>query len=244
MSAHPIVYCGVPASPDGWWWRWNDAWPVWMALLVWGLLTLALAARRRSAWTALGLAAVLYLSPLCALSAALFSVRVLHHLLLVGLVAPLLAIASLRPRQDSDARPAGIGGPALVFGLVLWLWHAPALYAWGLTTVGGYWLMQGSLLASAVWFWRQALRHDQPWSGAVAVLFATAAHMGLLGALIVFAARVLYPVHAAATLDWGVAPLDDQQLGGLLMWVPAIVPFMAAGLWRLARGLRPAGAAA
>lgn len=169
--------------------------------------------------------------------------RVLHHLLLVGAVAPLLALAA-GPARAGQRRARSPAAAALVFGLVLWLWHAPQAYAWGLTSVAGYWLMQASLLGTAWWFWRAVLRPDQPWGGAVLALFATVAHMGLLGALIVFAGQLLYPVHVAGTLAWGAAPLADQQLGGLLMWVPAIVPFMAAALWRLAQGLRRAEAAA
>ncbi|WP_308645915.1 cytochrome c oxidase assembly protein [Ottowia beijingensis] len=155
----------------------------------------------------------------------------------------LLALAA-GPARAGQRRARSPAGAALVFGLVLWLWHAPQAYAWGLTSVAGYWLMQASLLRTAWWFWRAVLRSDQPWGGAVLALFATVAHMGLLGALIVFAGQLLYPVHVAGTLAWGAAPLADQQLGGLLMWVPAIVPFMAAALWRLAQGLRRAEAAA
>lgn len=244
MDGAAIVYCGAPPAPDAWGWAFNTAWPVWLAMAAWAGATWAWAPRGRAAgaaWGGWGIGALLYLSPLCALSAAFFSVRVLHHLLLVGAVAPLLAWAGLQ-RQEPGRRPrVGIGAPMLALALVLWAWHAPAAYAWGLTTVAGYWLMQGTLLGAAWWFWREALRPDRPWTGAVAMLFASVAHMGLLGALIVFAGQLLYPVHAPGALLWGVAPLADQQLGGLLMWVPAIVPFMAAGLWRLARELRAAG---
>lgn len=243
LSLPPIVYCGEIADPARWWLVWNDAAPIWAALLAWAALTARHAPRSRPAWAAWALALLLYLSPLCALSATLFSVRVLHHLLLVGAVAPLLALAA-GPARAGQRRARSPAAAALVFGLVLWLWHAPQAYAWGLTSVAGYWLMQASLLGTAWWFWRAALRSDQPWGGAVLALFATVAHMGLLGALIVFAGQLLYPVHVAGTLAWGAAPLADQQLGGLLMWVPAIVPFMAAALWRLAQGLRRAEAAA
>lgn len=241
----PIVYCGVPPAPDAWWWAWNGAWPVWAAIAAWGAVTAWRVPRSRAGWAAWGVAALLYLSPLCSLSATFFSVRVLHHLLLVGAVAPLLALAAPRrgAPHDRAARAAAVW-PALGFGLVLWLWHLPAAYAWGLTSPTGYWLMQSSLLGLAWWFWREALRPARPWGSAVGMLFATVAQMGLLGALIVFAPHLLYPVHAPSALAWGVAPLADQQLGGLLMWVPAIVPFMGAALWRLARGVQPRRAAA
>ena len=62
--------------------------------------------------------------------------------------------------------------------------------------------------------------------------------MGLLGALIVFAPRPLYPVHLASTTAWGLTPLADQQLAGLLMWVPAMLPYVGVGLWLAWSSLR------
>jgi putative membrane protein len=64
--------------------------------------------------------------------------------------------------------------------------------------------------------------------------------MGLLGALIVFAPRPLYTLHVASTAAWGLTPLADQQLAGLLMWVPAILPYLGVGLWIAWSSLRPA----
>jgi putative membrane protein len=53
--------------------------------------------------------------------------------------------------------------------------------------------------------------------------------MALLGALLTFAREPLYTIHAVAPLDWGFTPLGDQQLGGLIMWGPAALPFMVVG---------------
>ena len=50
--------------------------------------------------------------------------------------------------------------------------------------------------------------------------------MGLLGALLTFAPQALYAAHAVAPLSWGLTPLGDQQLGGLIMWVPAMLPYL------------------
>ena len=61
-------------------------------------------------------------------------------------------------------------------------------------------------------------------------LAATIGQMGLLGALIVFAPRPLYLVHFASSFAWGFDPMADQQLAGLLMWVPAMLPYLAVGL--------------
>jgi putative membrane protein len=63
--------------------------------------------------------------------------------------------------------------------------------------------------------------------------------MGLLGALIVFAPGPLYLVHLASTASWGLSPLADQQLAGLLMWVPASLPYLGVGLWLAWSSLRP-----
>ena len=69
-------------------------------------------------------------------------------------------------------------------------------------------------------------------------LVATIGQMGLLGALIVFAPRPLYVVHFASTAAWGLTPLADQQLAGLLMWVLAMIPYVGGGLWLAWSSLR------
>jgi putative membrane protein len=63
--------------------------------------------------------------------------------------------------------------------------------------------------------------------------------MGLLGALLTFAARPLYAPHLASTAAWGFSPLEDQQLAGLVMWAPAAGIYLGAALWLLARWLGP-----
>jgi putative membrane protein len=68
--------------------------------------------------------------------------------------------------------------------------------------------------------------------------------MGLLGALLTFAPGSLYTAHATAPLLWGFSPLADQQLGGLLMWVPAGLPFAAWGALLARRAWTTMGEAA
>jgi putative membrane protein len=179
---------------------------------------------------------VIFVSPLCALSSALFSVRVLHHVLLIAAVAPLLALAFPQRRA---------GAPSFVVlvvahAVILWLWHTPGPYAWGLASVPAYWLMQISLLGSAWLLWRGILAPAAQSGLALVALVATIGQMGLLGALIVFAPRPLYTLHVASTAAWGLTPLADQQLAGLLMWVPAILPYLGVGLWIAWSSLRPA----
>src|SRR5205085_2630683 len=69
-------------------------------------------------------------------------------------------------------------------------------------------------------------------------MFTTALHSGLLGILMAFAARSWYPVYANTTQSWGISPLEDQQLGGMIMWIPAGVVYIIAGLALLAGWLR------
>lgn len=239
MSDPMIAYCGAAPAPDDIWTRWNPD-PV----LIAALLALAVAvatgrwraANNRAAWAAIGLMVIVFVSPFCALSSALFSVRVLHHVVLIAAVAPLLALAFPLPR---------IGSPPLVVlvvaqALVLWLWHAPALYAWGLASIPAYWLMQLSLLGSAWLTWRSILARQAPCGPALLALVTTIGQMGLLGALIVFAPVPLYLVHLTSTAAWGLTPLADQQLAGLLMWVPAALPYLGAGLWLTWNSLRSA----
>jgi putative membrane protein len=69
-------------------------------------------------------------------------------------------------------------------------------------------------------------------------MFTTALHSGLLGALITFANRVWYPAYLTRTSAWGLTALEDQQIGGLIMWVPAGLVYIVAGLALFAGWLR------
>ena len=227
MPASIIAYCGPAALPDDLWTRWNLD-PLLIGILA-GLAVVVARGRCadvRAGWAAIGLMLVIFVSPLCAMSSALFSVRVLHHVLLISAVAPLLARAF--PQRRMGSLPIGVLVAA--HAVILWLWHTPGLYTWGLASVPAYWLMQISLLGSAWLLWRAILTPAQP-GPALMALAATIGQMGLLGALIVFAPRPLYLVHLASTESWGISPLTDQQLAGLLMWVPAMLPYLGVGLW-------------
>jgi len=230
-----IAYCGPAAIPADLLTRWNFD-PLLIAALA--LLAVAIARGRsadeRAGWSALALMVVVFISPLCALSSALFSARVLHHVLLIAGVAPLLALAFPLRRLGSPPLALLVG----LHAVVLWLWHAPAVYAWGLASVPAYWLMQVTLLGSAWLLWRGVLARASQ-GAALLALVATIGQMGLLGALIVFAPQPLYVVHLTSTEAWGLSPLADQQLAGLLMWVPAILPYLGAGLWLAWSSLRP-----
>ena len=170
--------------------------------------------------------ALVFVSPLCALSSALFSARVLHHVLLVAAVAPLLALAFPLRRLGSPPLAALVGAHAVV----LWLWHAPGPYAWGLASVPAYWLMQATLLGSAWLLWRAILAPATQPGPALVALVATDRADGAAGrADRLRAAAALCRCISRARAAWGLSPLADQQLAGLLMWVPAIAALSRRG---------------
>ena len=237
---HP--YCGVAPTPADWLARWNLDPLLLAAMLILAGLTMvrlggwngSVGGRRRNASRlALGLFAILYLSPLCALSSAFFSVRVFHHMVLVLVLAPLLAFA-LEPWTRALARPLVAWTLASI--LVFWAWHAPGPYSAALSSSGVYWLMQLSLLLTATGFWL-SIRRAEP-ALAIGAVLATTVQMGLLGALITFSVRPLYPPHLVSSSSWGVSALADQQLAGLLMWVPGSFAYLLAALLIARRWLK------
>lgn len=223
-------YCGAAPLPGELLSRWNFD-----PLLLTGLAALALfwhfgigrdtPERRKWFGAAFGLMLLLFVSPFCALSSALFSARVVHHVLLTAVIAPLLVL-SLPPERLRIPGPLAFWTAAQA--LVFWAWHAPAFYALALSNDAIYWLMQLSLLGSAVGFWAALRRSSAP--AAVAALLVTTVQMGLLGALITFAGSPLYSPHFTTTAPWGLEPLEDQQLAGLIMWAPAAAVYLAAAL--------------
>lgn len=226
-------YCGEAPGPEVWLSRWNldpvlGAVLLLLALVLWRApIGADLTARRRQtlrgAWV---LAVVLFVSPLCALSSAFFTVRVVHHIALVLAMAPLL-VFGLEPWVRRW--PAPLWTTTAVAAVVFWVWHAPAPYAAALSSDAVYWLMQFTLLASAMAFWI-AVRRAAP-AAAMGAILVTTVLMGMLGALITFAGRPLYPPHFGSAISWGMAPLQDQQLAGIIMWAPGSIAYLAAAVW-------------
>jgi putative membrane protein len=233
-----VPYCGEAPPPALWLNRWNFD-PV----LCTGLLLLAIALWRpaarptieanieanrqrnalRCAWV---LTALLYVSPLCALSSAFFTVRVVHHMALVLVLAPLLAFG-LEPLLRRLPMP--LWACTALAAIAFWTWHVPAPYAGAMSSVALYALMQFTILGSAFGFWVAVRRASA--AEAVAAILVTTVLMGLLGALITFASRPLYEPHFASTLAWGVSPLEDQQLAGIIMWAPGSIAYLFAAIW-------------
>ena len=210
-------YCGPAPLPADLLARWNfDPWA--LAVLV-GLTLWA--GRTRPGAAAIIVLAFAFLSPLCALSSALFSARVVHHVLLVAVAAPLFALS--RPARATT----GVGLPFLLATAALWLWHAPAAYDAALGHMAVYWVMQATLFGLAYLFWRAAF--SQSGGSGVGWVFLAYLAMGMLGAILALAPNAVYATHAVAPLLWGMSPLSDQQLGGLVMWMPAGLSFAVWG---------------
>jgi cytochrome c oxidase assembly factor CtaG len=79
------------------------------------------------------------------------------------------------------------------------------------------------------------------YGGAIFYLFATAMHSGGLGALLTVSPRPWYPAYEGMTAAWGLTPLEDQQLAGLIMWIPAGASYLVAGLALTAAWIRESG---
>ena len=226
-----IPYCGAGATPVDLAERWNLD-PVLLLVMgaAFGVLWLRTRGRRPWLIAAFAILAISFVSPLCALSSALFGARTVHHLLLVAGEAPLLAMA-LRPPVK------GLAAATAIQTMIFWCWHSPSAYGAALSSDAGYWVMQLSLLGTATWFWSAVRTATAP--GAVAGLLVTTVQMGLLGALIAFAGQPLYAPHLMTTAAWGLTPLEDQQIAGLLMWAPALGLYLTAALWRVGRLIGP-----
>ena len=206
---------------------------------------------------ALGLASVALalLSPLAWLSEVLFSAHMTQHEILMLFAAPLLCFGrpliavlwALRPaRRERVGRWThqravaaawrSITTPLAVFvlhGAALWVWHIPLLYEAALRSTGVHALQHLCFLLTATLFWWGMMhgRYGRIGYGvAVVYVFLTAVHSSVLGALLAVAPSLWYPAYAETAAPWHIDALADQQLAGLLMWIPAGVVFIVLGL--------------
>lgn len=233
MASTPTIpYCGLPPAPGELLTRFNLD-PLLIAalafLLVWQV---SRATTPRDRWLA-GLgwltAAAALISPLCALSVALFSARIAQHMILILVAAPLIAIA-LPPGGAARGRDYLWPATAFFFG-ALWFWHMPVPYESTFRSTTLYWAMHITLFGSSVVLWRDLLQHAAARTTTALVAGAvTFMHMGLLGAILTLASRPLFYPHLTTTWVWGLTPLRDQALGGVLMWVPGVGLFLFAAL--------------
>jgi putative membrane protein len=222
------------------------------------------AARRREAaafwagWVALAVALV---SPLHPLGEALLSAHMAQHELLMALAAPLLVlgrplvvtlwgmparwrhavggwIGRLRPLWRALSR---LEVAWLLHALAIVGWHLPVLYQRTVSSDLVHSLQHTSFLLTALLFWWSVLpgaalrsRHG----AAIMSLFGTMVYTGGLGALLTLGTVPWYPAYGEAAPLWGLTPLEDQQLAGLIMWVPGGVSYLLASVWLVIDWLR------
>jgi putative membrane protein len=201
----------------------------------------------------LALAAAL-LPPLERLADSRFSAHMAQHEILVLVAAPLLVLGRpvpallcllpRRARRRAGRLAARVTASALVawalHGVALWTWHAPALWETALAHPLVHALEHLTLTGTALLFWTALLRpigrRASP-GAAAGYVFATAIHTSALGALLTFSSRPWYATYAARG-GGTLTPLEDQQLAGLIMWVPGGLILMGAALALVALMLR------
>ncbi|MFW6077795.1 MAG: cytochrome c oxidase assembly protein [Hyphomicrobiales bacterium] len=207
------------------------------------------------------------LSPLHDLGETLFAAHMIQHVLLVAIAAPLLVLG--RPGgalswglpkvwrvgigEIVRARPVAavwftVTRPLIataLHGATVWAWHLPGLFDAALASPWLHWLEHASFLGTAAVFWWAMLGRPARVNGyglSVACLFVTLLHSSFLGMLLTLSPRPWYaPAPGAAA--WGLSALEDQQLAGLIMWVPGgilytLAALALAGLW-ITRSARP-----
>lgn len=216
-----IPFCGTPPVPAELWSRWTLEPALLLGLAVALAVGLRAAHDRRLMALGWGLAALLFVSPLCAASMALFSARVAQHILLTLVAAPIIAVAL--PRLRLPALPV-----AGLFAVLFWGWHAPAPYAATLQSDLTYWAMHLSLTGSAIALFA-ALRAAPERGLSAAAL--TAMQLTLYAVLVTLSPEPWHVWHELHATSFGISALADQQLAGALMWVAGGAAFMALVGW-------------
>ena len=212
-------------------------------------------------WIVLAAAAV---SPLHQAGERSFAAHMLEHELLMLAAAPLLVLswpiatmlwafpAGARQGLATAGRTPLVQGPwkvlsdpfvaTAVQAAVLWLWHLPSLFDLALRHAGWHAAQHLSFLVSALFFWTAMLngRRAAHRVGVAALcLFLTSVVSGALGAFMAFSESPWYPRYAALGMTpWGLTPAEDQQLAGLLMWIPGGLVHAVAALALIAGALK------
>lgn len=208
-------------------------------------------------WSGLATLTVALGPPLDPLAGLLFSVHMLQHEILMLMSAPLLVLSRpfgrllwglprpLRRLCVLCSRRIGLrrlAAPPVAWSVhaaALWIWHLPVLFDASLRSDAVHAAQHSSFFLSALLFWWALLanRSRVRSGGAILYVFTTALHSSVLGALLTFAPTVWYASYGATTSQFGLSALQDQQLGGLIMWVPSGLVFLVAALVLLARWL-------
>ena len=201
-------------------------------------------------------------SPIHELGEQLFFAHMIQHEILMLVSAPLLLLgrpllvfAWALPRRWRKIAPLTthwairtpwtvISAPVTAWclhALALWLWHAPVLFDATLRSDAIHATQHISFFATALLFWWTLLgEHRSRLSDGAAMIyvFTTGIHMSILGALLTFAPRPWYPAYTSTAPLWHLTALEDQQLGGLIMWIPAGTILFIATLFLLHRWMK------
>jgi cytochrome c oxidase assembly factor CtaG len=231
------------------------------------------ATRAEAACFAAGLGMILLalISPIGTYDQALFSLHMTEHLLLTAAAAPLLLLGKplvpllwglpaqerrgasrlLRPRGALLGICGALARPSTalaLFTITFALWHVPALYdaAQGQTLV--HYAEHVLFFTTALLLWWPVIH---PGGGArtlgkiaaIAYISIPMLEGTLIGALLTFAQRPFYATYIAAPRLTGLSAVEDQQLAGLIMWIPGGLVYGVAVLWLLASVLRDEEAA-
>jgi putative membrane protein len=235
-------------------WSWNPAVILLSVAALVGYIA-AFGFNRRIGWFAGALVVLLLtlLSPLDTLADGyLFSAHMTQHILLL-LIVPAMLLLSLPRSQSLAVRPRALENPIIgwLAGVgAMWFWHAPSLCNAAVSSPPIHALQTVSLLVLGCAFWRQVLapREEERLSppGAVVYLFSACVTCSVLGIIITFSPVTVCSIYTMSMADpmgmlptirtdWGFTPERDQQIGGLLMWVPMCLIYLSAIFAQIAR---------
>ena len=186
-------------------------------------------------------------SPIDFLAEHLFSVHMVQHILLLD-IAPILAILGftkviLRPVtrsiQDVEHRAGWFAGPvfaALLYIGVVWLWHIPAAYDFAVAHNQVHVMEHLSFLVVGSLYWWHLLspirsRQRLTGLGPIVYMGSTKVCVGLLGMGLAFAPAALYPYYIHQRHPFGISPLTDQALAGIVMAVEQSIVMGVALVW-------------
>ncbi|HVW10052.1 MAG TPA: cytochrome c oxidase assembly protein [Bryobacteraceae bacterium] len=213
-------------------------------------------------WIGWAVLVIALVSPLHYWGEMLFWVHMTQHELLMLIAAPLLVLSRplvpmlwalpgperrlagrLFKRSGLNAAWHAVSRPLpawLLHAAALWLWHAPALFQAATKNSAIHALQHISFLGSALLFWWSLFyaRKRTAYGESFLYVFTTAVHSSILGALLTFSTPPWYPIYRITAPQQGLTALQDQQIGGLIMWVPAGIVYLAAGLSLIAMWLR------
>lgn len=184
--------------------------------------------------------------PIDRLSEELLSVHMIQHTLLMMVSAPLFVFsysdyfvkiglrAKLRRSIWALGRMlAGVGmlrlsrplAAALLYALALWIWHLPFLYQAALADKWIHNIQHLAFFGTSYLFWKVLLRRIgrpalNPAAG-ILYLFVAGLHSTALGVLMALSPRIAYPIYQDKAMAYGLSALEDQQLAGYIMWMPA-----------------------